>query len=112
MSHRAVVDGCYWRSENVGEVFENPVRDIIRPHGLVHTYDEIRPFTAERCHDITTPLPSVPKTRRRQVADVAVSSDSDDAVIPPPPSRGPVHGRGGHSGRGGRVGRGRRGTTV
>ena len=35
--YRAVVDGCDWSSENVGEVFENPVRDIIGPHGLVHT---------------------------------------------------------------------------
>ena len=54
-----------------------------------YLYDEIRPFTAERCQDITTPLPSVPKTRKRQVADV--SSDSDDADIPPPPSRGPLY---------------------
>ena len=63
--------------------------DATRQWGL---YDEIRQFTAERCQNITTPLPSVPKTRKRQVADV--SSDSDDAEIPPPPNRGAVRGRG------------------
>ena len=85
---------------------EPAMPQVIRPKRLDakrqwSLYDEIRPFTAERCQDITTPLPSVPKTRKRQVADV--SSDSDDVEIPPPPNRAPVRGRGG---------RGRRGTTV
>ena len=74
---------------------------VIRPKGLDakrqwYMYDEIRPFTAERCQDITTPLPSVAKTKKRQVE--AASSDSDGDDVPPPPLR--------------RSARGRRGTTV
>ena len=67
----------------------------IQPKGLDakrqwYLYDEIRPFTAEHCQDITTPLPAVakPKTQKQRVE--AVSSDSDDNIPPPPPksSRG------------------------
>ena len=79
--------------QNLPTITEMP--QTIQPKGLDakrqwYLYDEIRPFTAEHCQDITTPLPAVakPKTQKQRVE--AVSSDSDDDIPPPPPksSRG------------------------
>ena len=69
---------------------------VIKPKGLDtkqqwYLYNEIRPFTAERCQEITTPLPTAAKPKRKIEA---VSSDSDDTDAPPPPSRRrPARGR-------------------
>ena len=62
---------------------------VIKPKGLDakrqwYLYNEIRPFTAERCQEITTPLPTAAKPKRKIEA---VSSDSDDTNDPPPPPR-------------------------
>ena len=73
--------------QNLPTITEMP--QTIQPKGLDakrqwYLYDEIRPFTAEHCQDITTPLPAVakPKTQKQQVE--AVSSDSDDDIHPHP----------------------------
>ena len=55
--------------QNVPNVGEMP--QTTRPKGLDakrqwYLYDEMRPFTAERCQDITTPLPVVPKPKTQK----------------------------------------------
>ena len=69
----------------------------IEPKGLDakrqwYLYDEIRPFTAECCQDITTPLPAVPKTQKQRV-EAVLTSDSDDDIPPPPPKSSRGRGR-------------------
>ena len=57
-----------------------------------YMYDEIRPFTADRCQDISTPRPAVAKPKQKpREADM---SDSDDDVPPPPPKSARGRGRG------------------
>ena len=70
---------------------------VIHPKGLDakrqwYLYDEIRPFTAYRCQDVSTPRPAVvkPKQKPRE----AEMSDSDDDVPPPPSKSARGRGRG------------------
>ena len=75
----------------------NVMPAIIQPRGLDakrqwYLYQEIRPFTAPHCQEITTPLPAVPK--RAQVDDTPADSDSDDEDLPPPPPTKSARGRG------------------
>ena len=69
---------------------------VVHPKGLDakrqrYLYDEIRPFNADRCQDISTPRPAVAKPKQKPRE--AEMSDSDDDVPPPPPKSARGRGR-------------------